>query len=170
GSERRWGANRRWLTEGAAAQFFGNWVVNGNVQFASGTPFTARVLGNVLDVAKGTNGTLRANYNGAAIALADPTVARFFNTAAFSAPAPGTFGNAGRNTIIGPGTSALNLGLTKNINVGQTRGLSIQVLAPNVLNTLQFASIDTVVNSPTFGQVTAIRPMRRVQILTRFRF
>ena len=65
----------------------------------------------------------------------------------------------------------MSLGLTRNINFGQTtRGLSIQVLANNVFNTVQFASIDTIVNSPTFGQVTAVRQMRRVQILTRFRF
>jgi hypothetical protein len=39
-----------------------------------------------------------------------------------------------------------------------------------VLDTVQWASIDTVVNSPTFGRVTAVRPMRRVQIVTRLRF
>jgi TonB-dependent receptor-like protein len=145
-------------------------VINGNLQLASGTPFTARILGAITDVARGTNGTLRANYNGAPIAAADPTALLFFNTAAFSIPAPGAFGNAGRNTIIGPGTSTLNFGLTKNINFSQTRGLSIQVLANNLLNDVQFASIDTNVNSPTFGQVTAVRPMRRISIQTRFRF
>ncbi len=64
----------------------------------------------------------------------------------------------------------LNLGLTKNITFSQTRGLSIQLLASNLLNTVQFASIDTIVNSPTFGQVTAVRPMRRFQLMFRFRF
>ena len=54
--------------------------------------------------------------------------------------------------------------------LGQTRTLSIQIQANNVFNSVQFASIDTVVNSPTFGEVTAFRPMRRVQIVTRFRF
>ena len=107
------GATKRWLTSGMAAAIFGNWQLNGNVPLASGTPFTARVLGNVQDVAGGVNGTLRANYNGQPIAVSDPTSALFFNTAAFSLPAPGTFGNAGRNTIIGPGTSVLNLGLTQ---------------------------------------------------------
>jgi hypothetical protein len=48
--------------------------------------------------------------------------------------------------------------------------LSIQILASNVFNTVQFASIDTYVNSPTFGQVTSVRPMRRIQLLFRFRF
>jgi hypothetical protein len=117
------------------------------------------------------NGTLRANYNGLPIAISDPTAAAFFNAAAFSVPLAGTFGNAGRNTITGPGTSVLNMGLTRNISFGQTRGMTIQLIANNVLNTVQFASIDTIVNDlRNFGTVTAARPMRRVQILTRFRF
>jgi hypothetical protein len=164
------GSNKRWFNSGAAAAALGNWTLNGNAALASGTPFTARVLASIADVSKGVNGTLRANYNGQPISISDPTAAVFFNTSAFSIPLPGTFGNAGRNTIIGPGTSSMNLGLTKNITFDQTRGLSIQLLASNVFNTVQFASIDTVVNSPTFGQVTAVRPMRRIQLLFRFRF
>jgi trimeric autotransporter adhesin len=166
------GANKRWFNgNGAMATLLGNWQVNGNMQIASGTPFTARVLGAITDVATGVNGTLRANYNGLPITISDLSAAEFFNKAAFSLPAPGTFGNAGRNTIIGPGMSVLNMGLTRNINFGQTRGMSIQLIASNVLNTVQFASIDTIVNDfKNFGTVTAARPMRRVQILTRFRF
>ncbi len=164
------GANQRWFTNGRLASVLGNWRVNGNLAFASGTPFTARVLGDTRDVARGTNGTLRANYNGQPIEVSDPTSTLFFNTAAFSIPAPGTFGNAGRNTIIGPGSSVMNLGFTRNMLFGQSRALSIQLLASNVFNTVQFASIDTIVNSPTFGQVTSVRPMRRVQLLFRFRF
>ena len=62
------------------------------------------------------------------------------------------------------------MGVTRNINFSQSRSLSIQIMANNMLNTVQLATIDTVVNSPTFGQVLSTRPMRRVQILTRFRF
>jgi hypothetical protein len=164
------GANKRWFNTGASAAIFGNWQVNGNVQLASGTPFTAIVLGNIQDVARGTNGTLRANYNGAPIQLSDPTSLMFFNTSAFSIPAPGTFGNAGRNTIIGPGSSVVNFGVMRNFNWSQTRGMTIQLTANNLLNDVQFASIDTNLNSPTFGRVTGVRPMRRVQIQTRFRF
>jgi outer membrane receptor protein involved in Fe transport len=164
------GANKRWLNNGAAAALLGSWVFNGSVQLASGTPFTARVLASASDVSRGTNGTLRANYNGQPISVSDPTTTVFFNTGAFSLPAPGTFGNAGRNTIAGPGTSNMNLSLTRNLSFGQTRGMSIQIAANNVFNTVQFSQIDTVVNSSTFGQVTGVRAMRRVQIVTRFRF
>ena len=164
------GANRRWLQTGLPAALLGGWQLNGTVQLASGTPFTARVLGDVADVARGTNGTLRANYSGVPIDLPDPTTASFFNTAAFTIPAAGTFGNAGRNTIIGPGTEVVNLGVTRNITLTGTRVLSLQALASNLFNTVQFATIDTIVNSPTFGQVTSVRPMRRIQLLVRFRF
>jgi hypothetical protein len=165
------GENRHWLTNGGAmAALLGNWVFNGSAQLATGTPFTARTLANAQDVARGTNGTLRANYNGSPISLSDPTTMLFFNTSAFSVPLAGTFGDAGRNTIIGPGTSVMNLGLTRNVNLGQSRGLTVTLLANNVLNTVQYSGIDTVVNSPTFGQVISVRPMRTLLVTTRFRF
>ena len=93
-----------------------------------------------------------------------------FNTAAFSIPPPGTFGNAGRNTIVGPGSSNVSLALLRSVTLGRTRSLSFQIQANNIFNTVQFATIDTVVNSPTFGEVTATRPMRRVQLVIRLRF
>jgi hypothetical protein len=165
------GPDRRWLTHGGLlGQIFGGWMLNGTVQSASGTPFTARVTGNVSDVARGTNGTLRADYTGAPIALADPTIQQFFNTAAFAIPAPGTFGNAARNTIPGPWNRTLNMGLMKTFTVPGTRGVSVRIQATNVLNTPQWATIDTVVNSPTFGQVTGVRPMRSVQFIARVMF
>jgi len=64
----------------------------------------------------------------------------------------------------------VNLSLFRTIAIGDARSLSIQLAANNVFNSVQFAAIDTIVNSPTFGQVTSVRPMRRVQIVTRFRF
>jgi hypothetical protein len=39
-----------------------------------------------------------------------------------------------------------------------------------VLNTPQWATIDTVVNSPTFGQVTGVRAMRSMQVIARVMF
>ena len=164
------GEGKPWFQTGTMASLLGNWTLNATVQLASGTPYSVIIANSVADAARGTNGTLRANYNGAPIALSDPTTMLFFNTAAFSAPLPGQYGDSGRNIIIGPGTSVANFSITKNINMGQTRGLSIQLLANNVFNTVQFATIDTTLNSPTFGQVTSVRPMRRMQVLLRYRF
>ena len=98
------GPNRRWLTEGGTwAALFGGWSISTSFSAMSGTPFTARLLGATSDVARGTNGTLRADYTGAPISIDDPTLIRFFNTSAFAVPATGAFGSAARNTIVGPG-------------------------------------------------------------------
>jgi hypothetical protein len=166
-----WGTGRHWLNNTSLlAQLFGGWSWSGAFVAQSGGPFTPRVTGNYVDVGSGVNGTLRADYNGSDITVSDPTTLRYFNTDAFSIPAQGTFGNAARNLIIGPGSHNLNMNLSKNINFARNRGVNVRVQASNVLNTVQFSSIDTSVNSPTFGQVTAVRPMRSVQLILRFRF
>jgi hypothetical protein len=165
------GQGRRWLTaETAWSKVFGGWILSGTFIASSGSPFTARVVGNPADVNRGTNGTLRAEYNGAEIQLSDPTVERFFNTAAFSVPPAGRFGNSARNTIRGPGSATLNMSVQKSVSLSGLRGFSIRVQAGNVLNAVQWASIDTVVNSPTFGRVVAVRPMRSVQVVARVLF
>ena len=166
------GPNRHWLSsgKGLGAALLGGWMLNGNLTMSSGLPFTARVVGDVTDVARGVNGTLRADYTGLPITVSSPTIAQFFNTAAFVAPAAGTFGNAGRNTIRGPANANLNVSLMRNITLRGTRGLSLRVQANNVLNRVEYAAIDTVVNSPTFGRVTSVRPMRSVQVIARVMF
>jgi hypothetical protein len=166
-----WGPGRPWLNHNRwTSQLLGGWSWTGNLALQSGGLFTPRVTGSFRDVGSGVNGTLRADYDGADIHLDDPTTLRFFNTGAFSIPAFGLFGTAPRNLIVGPGSHNLNMSLSKNVNFGRTRGVSIRIQANNVLNDVQFSAIDTVVNSPTFGQVTSVRPMRSVQLITRFRF
>ena len=165
------GDNRRWLASpGVANRLFGDWQWQGSFTVASGFPYTARVLGSYSDVASGVNGTLRADATGEPIALANPTLGEFFNTAAFTLPAAGQFGNAGRNTIEGPRTLSFNMSLAKEISLGEMRGLEVRLQGNNVFNTPQWSAIDTVVNSPTFGRVTSVGSMRTVQLLARFHF
>ena len=113
---------------------------------------------------------LRADYAGAPVAVDSPTLLRFFNTNAFVAPAPGTFGNVGRNTIIGPGQTQLNASLGRDVRLTGTQVLSLRLEATNVFNSVRFGAIDTAVNSPTFGQVISIQPMRTLQFNARYRF
>jgi hypothetical protein len=157
-------------TDTAWSNILGGWLLNGTVTAASGTPFTARIVGDAADVARGTNGTLRADYNGAPIALPDPTVAEYFNVAAFAVPTAGAFGSASRNTIRGPGSATVNVSLMKSVSLAGLRGFSVRLQAANVLNAVQWSTIDTVVNSPTFGHVVGVRPMRSVQIVARMLF
>jgi hypothetical protein len=165
------GPNRRWMNNGGVwASLLENWRASVSFTWQSGTPYTPRVQAAAADVARGTSGTLRANYNGQPIQVNDPTVDLFFNTAAFSVPAAGTFGSASRNLIVGPGSRQLDAQFARDIRLGSTRVLSVTLNANNLLNLVNYAAIDTVVNSPTFGQVVSVRPMRSMQLGLRFRF
>jgi outer membrane receptor protein involved in Fe transport len=64
----------------------------------------------------------------------------------------------------------INMALSKSFQFKDTMGLEIRAEANNVFNMAQFTSIDTVVNSPTFGQVVGVGASRRVQMSLRYRF
>jgi hypothetical protein len=165
------GPNRRWLANGGPwAAMLEGWRLTTTFNADAGTPLTARVRASSRDVAQGLNGALRADYSGAAIAVDDPGIDRFFNTGAFSVPSAGLFGSSARNIIIGPGSRQLDGQLTRDVRLGGTRTVSIQFRANNLLNMVNYTSVDTWVNSPTFGQVLGVRPMRSAQLNLRFRF
>lgn len=169
--ESPFGKGRRFFTNGGFwGAILGGWRFSSNFTMQSGTPLTVRVSGAASTVAGGTNGTLRANYDGSAIQLANPTIDRFFNTAAFSIPAPGTYGNSARNLVIGPGTRLLNANFSRDIGLGGSRSLTLAVTASNLLNTVNYGGINTTVNSPSFGQVTSVRGMRSLSFVSRLRF
>jgi len=166
-----WGKNRLWLTQGGfLATFIGDWSMSANVTWQTGTPLTARCSTCAADVARGTGGTLRANYTGQDVSLTNPSADAFFNTTAFSIPDAGTFGNSLRNLIVGPGSRQLNAQFTRDVALGGNRNVSISVNANNLLNTVNFGSVNTDVNSPNFGQVLSVRGMRTVRLNFRFRF
>jgi hypothetical protein len=165
------GPNRPWLNGGGMwATLLRDWRLTTTYTLQSGTPLTARVLSSVSDALRGTNGTLRADYNGDRIQLAGPSIDRYFNTAAFSVPAGGQFGTSARNLIIGPGSQQLNAQFSRDVRLGGNRAVTVQLNATNLLNMVNYAGVDTVVNSPTFGQVLSVRPMRSMQFNLRFRF
>jgi trimeric autotransporter adhesin len=71
---------------------------------------------------------------------------------------------------VGPGTQAANMSLQKIIMLPNSRSITVRAQANNVFNNVQWGSIDTVVNSPTFGQVTSVRSMRSVTFSIRAGF
>jgi hypothetical protein len=165
------GHDRHWLTNAGILQdVFGDWQWSGDWSITSGTPFTPRVVGNIADVNRGTNGTLRANVTGLGVSLPNPTVTEWFNTAAFSTP-PGTqFGDARRNSIEGPGSVVFNMALSKTFPMKEARAMELRAQASNVFNTPPFSAINTNVGSLTYGQVTGVGSMRTMQLSARFRF
>jgi len=98
------------------------------------------------------------------------TFPQFFNAGAFAVPAAGYFGNAGRNSIIGPGSKMLNAQFSRDIRMNGNRALTLQAQISNLLNIANYAGIDTNVRSATFGQVLSFRASRSAQLTFRFRF
>ena len=169
------GDRHRWFRDSGIGQtILSNWFVTSNLSANSGRVFTARVLGNQINNSgSASQASERANGTGEAISL--PSSQRnsleWFNTAAFRLPDSGTFGNAGRNTIEGPGSWTLDLNLARSIplkNDGQR--ILIVMTSSNLLNHVNFAGLDTVVNSRGFGQVTSVGQTRRIQLSFRFMF
>jgi trimeric autotransporter adhesin len=175
------GENHRFAQKGALSHVLDGWQWSGNFSIASGLYFTPRVLGNSVDINRGVSGSLRANVTGEPVSLSSPTTLEWFNTAAFCAPAlaststcanpSGTsFGDAGRNIIEGPGQISLDMSFGKTITIKESRALELRLQAANVFNFINFSSINTVVNSLTFGEVTSAAATRRITMIARFRF
>ncbi|HEX4346755.1 MAG TPA: carboxypeptidase regulatory-like domain-containing protein [Vicinamibacterales bacterium] len=166
-----WGLNRRWLHNGGFfSNVLGDWAASFTFTAQTGTPLSINVA-NAANVLQGAPGALRADYNGDSL---DPaggaSVTDFFNTAAFSAPPTGVFGDSLRNMLYGPGGRQLNATFVRDIRLGGTRALTLNVNALNLLNTEQWASIGTTLGTTTFGQVLSVRSPRMITINARFRF
>jgi len=142
-----------------------DWTLSGSLTAETGLPQTATVNGN-LD-GTGSSAALRADATG----LPVNSGSGYFNTAAFVVPAAGTFGTAGRDTIIGPGLVVLNLSLARSINLhSERRRLEFRVDTTNTTNHVSPSGLITVVNSSQYGEITSANAMRAVTATLRLRF
>ena len=144
-----------------------DWAFSGTLSARTGTPLTARVLGNRSDSGgTGVVGNGRAEATGETI-----RGGRFFNLDAFTLPPIGRYGNAARNTVPGPAILSLNLAFGRSFRVGgDSRRLDLRMESNNVTNTVSFTSLHTVVNSLNYGLPAAAAPMRSINGTIRFRF
>jgi hypothetical protein len=155
------------LVNGWKGALLKDWTFGGNVSLRSGNPFTATVGGNRSQLSgTAVSNTLRANATGLSVEEAG----LLFNTAAFSAPPAGEWGNAGRNTIPGPTTFSLNGSLGRVFRFGERRSADLQFQAQNLLNRVTITNWGTVLGSANYGLATSAAAMRKVTINLRFRF
>jgi len=142
-----------------------DWTLSGSLTAQTGAPQTATVNGN-LD-GTGSPAALRADATGEPIDAGKG----WFNTAAFVTPAAETFGTAGRDTIIGPGSVVLNLSLARSVNLkSERRRLEFRIDTTNFMNHVNPSGLITVVNSSQYGEITSAGAMRAVTATLRLRF
>lgn len=132
----------------------GGWEVSGIVTMTSGVPVNPQLTGP-----QSSNGLVNANnrpdQNGS---VSYPhTVGQWFNTNAFAMPAVGDWGNAGENSLRGPGRDNWNLSLFKSFVLSEARGSRFEVRAEsfNTWNHTEFNAVSNALGSSNFGQVTS---------------
>ncbi len=160
-------SNSYFADKGWVSKLLSGWQTFGVITLQSGRPFTVALLSEIDNSGTGRSilgfgANDRPNLVGDP-QLSSPATGQWFNTAAFAFPAPGTFGNAGRNIIDGPGYQSVNASLVKNTNLTETVNLQFRVEAFNLFNRPNFNLPDNFLGSPTFGQITSARDPRHLQ-------
>lgn len=171
------GPNTRFFNSGSwLGHALSNLSVSGTFDFATGVPLSPQYQATSADVARGSAGSQRPNrVPGSSLTAGGGSLLRWFNLNAFSPPvnpitgAP-EYGNASRNSIPGPGTVAVDMSLSKTVHFGGNRSLELRGTANNVFNTVQYATVNSFIDSPTQGQVTSAATMRQIIFTARFRY
>ncbi len=138
----------------------GGWQINAIVTAQSGFPFTPLVGFNQSADGDSRNPdrvSMNPNFTGA---IVEGTPGQWFNPSAFLLPAAGTFGNAGRDILTGPGMFDVDCSMFKTFALRE--GLNLQFRAEffNVLNRANFGMPVTTTftssgaYSPSAGVVT----------------
>ena len=150
----------------------GGWHVGGIYTLASGFPFSAYQNDDPSNT--GTQGIPRPDQlrNGN-LPRDQRTPARWFDTGAFSVLPDDAFafGNAGRNTLVGPGQNVIDWSLRKEFAITETQRLEFRTEFFNALNHPNFSQPDNFIDDDTAGVITSTAiPMRQIQFGLKYRF
>ena len=162
-----------WKSNGFTTHLTSNWSLATVYQASSGLPFTISVFGDTANAGTllGEN-PVRANVTGAPLFPAGSrTAAMWFNPASFATPAAFTFGNAGRNTVEGPGMQLMDLAMSREFQLMEKARLQFRAEFFNALNHTNLGTPNRFVNTPQFGTITmAMHPGREIQFGARMTF
>ena len=153
------GAGRHYLSSpGIVRTLLGGWTVSTIGTAQTGLPFNItidRSNGSVPgDYAIG--GEERPNYV-PGVSLTPPggsTPGDWVNAAAFSTPAPGTFGDLGRNAFRAPRLMLLDFGLSKDVPLSERMNVRFRADAFNVFNRAQYSAPNADLSQTNFGVIT----------------
>lgn len=145
---------------------FGGWQLSGITMIQSGIPLNIGIQG---DRAGTGTGNQRPNLIGD-WTTGGETLSQWFNPAAFGLPALGTFGNLGRNVLIGPGTNNWDVSAQKFFRVTERARIEFRAEMFNAPNHLSYWSVATTVGASNFGQITSAMDPRTFQFALKFVF
>jgi hypothetical protein len=175
------GAGRQFVNHGAMSYVVGGWDLSGLWTWYSGMHFDP--VNGVSNIS-GTQYPGGTNYQRPnVVAGCNPndvpggaTIQEWFNTACFTLPQLGTFGNSGAYTLLGPGLFTVDLGLHRNFRIKETIRLQVRWETFNTTNHANFdpgASAYTApVNAtgPGAGVITSTFSSRVMQLAMKLNF
>ena len=157
---------------------FGGWQVGGIYTLESGSPFTVNLTSDVANNGEPT--ATQSNISERPNLVCDPnngqkTPAQWFNTSCFVAPAQFTYGNAGRDIVLGPGLNNFDATFQKNFTIREHMQLQFRADMfdffnhPNLNTPNRFYQPPTANSSP-FGTITSANDPRVTQLSLRLAF
>jgi hypothetical protein len=166
------GGSRSHISNRVLDAFAGGWHVGGIYTLASGFPFSAAVGFDPSNT--GSQGLMRADQIGDGNLPSDQrSPNQWFDINAFTQPASGTFGNAHRNNLIGPGQNVFDGSLRKVFAVTESQRLEFRAEFFNMFNHPNFAQPDNFIDDGpgVAGTITEIAiPMRQIQFGLKYSF
>ncbi len=153
---------------GLAAALGANWRVSGIVTLQSGGPFTVNLGTDRANVGAGP--AQRPNVSGNPNLQTGRTPDRWFDTSVFSLPEAFTFGNAGRNTVYGPGLATFDVVFQKDAALTQRVRLELRWEIFNLLNRTNFDLPNRIAFTPNFGRIFSASEPRQMQFGARLVF
>jgi hypothetical protein len=155
----------------AMAAVLSDWSLTGILALQSGNGIT--VASGVDNARTGTGGQ-RADISGDPKLPSDRPIAerilRWFDTSVYGPNALGTFGNSGRNSLRGPGSKNIDLGLHKTFSTGGGTKLQVRLEAFNAFNWVNLGNPNTTQTSPNFARITNAGTPRVMQGALRVSF
>jgi hypothetical protein len=129
------------LGAGWLRALLGDWSVSNIVTARTGRPVNVTIKRAASDVPGGYNLNQRPDLvpSVSFIPAGGQTASQWINPAAFRLPAPGTWGNAGRNLIRGPGLSQVDMSLSKRFSIGERAALDFRTEIFNLFNRAQYS-------------------------------
>jgi hypothetical protein len=94
----------------------------------------------------------------------------WFDPSTFAVATVGTFGNAGRNSLKGPGINNFDFSLQKDTKITERINFQMGIEAFNLFNHTQFNNPQMNVQSGNFGRITGAASGRLVQLRAKFNF
>ena len=143
----------------------GGWRATTIVTAQSGAPFSVFLATPTANTGTFTRPNRICNGN---LPVGKQSIQEWFDIACFVNPPPFTFGNAGRNILIGPGLVTWDLGVDKEFRMNDRFGLQLRSEFFNLLNRPNFGLPNANIGSAAAGTITTVvTSARQVQFALR---